>query len=42
MESDRYSLVAHAKPGASSQQSVGTTTGQTCAYKLGSTVYDWP
>jgi hypothetical protein len=41
MESDCYSVVAHTKPGASSQQSVGASTGQTCAYKLVSPVYGW-
>jgi tRNA A37 threonylcarbamoyladenosine modification protein TsaB len=42
MESDCYSVVAHTEPGAFSQQGVGASTGQTCAYKLGSPVHGWP
>jgi hypothetical protein len=41
MESDCYSIATNTKPGASSQQSVGATAGQTCANELGSPVYGW-
>ena len=41
MEPDCYTSISHAESGTTSQSSVNSTTGQTCAYYAESFAYGW-